>query len=66
MIDRDLRTVLFFTFLYGAFALSALATQVLLAGIPRDVVQTASVERQATASFTGLVSLASYDLASSE
>jgi hypothetical protein len=66
MIDRNLRTVLSFTFLYGAFALSVLAAQVVLASVPRDRVQTASVERQTTTSFTGLVSLASYDLASSE
>ena len=65
MIDRNLRAVLSFTFVYGAFAFFALAAQVILPSAPRDVVQTASVERQAP-SFTGLVSLASYDLASSE
>jgi hypothetical protein len=66
MIDRSLRTVLSFTFVYGAFAFLALAAQVILPSAPRDVVQTASVGRQATTSFTGLVSLVSYDLASSE
>jgi hypothetical protein len=34
----------------------------MLSSVPRDVVQTASVERQATKSFIALVSLASYDL----
>jgi hypothetical protein len=66
MLDRNLRAVLSFTFVYGAFAFLALAAQVVLPTAPRDPVRTASVEPQATTSFTGLVSLASYDLASSE
>jgi hypothetical protein len=66
MIDRNLRSVLSFTFIYGAFAFFSLAAQVVVTSVPRDVVQTARIENQATTNFTGLISLASYDLASSE
>ena len=65
MIDRNLKAVLSFTLIYGAFAFLALgAHRVVIPSVSAQPIQSASTDQQGSG--PRYASLASYDLAASE